>query len=94
MKTTIARKLYSFELLEDSDPDRLVVRATPRNEALKQLYDHVLITLDRERHLPVAVEYQRGWRGMDSRHYTLVAIKLDQPISDDKLSVKRPKAGQ
>ena len=91
MKTTLARKLFRFELLEDSDPDRLVVRATPLTDFQKQLYDHVLITLDRERHLPVAVEYQRGWRGRDSRHYTLVAIKLDQPISDDKFVTQKPK---
>jgi hypothetical protein len=91
MKTTLATKRYKFELFEDSDPDRLVLRATPLTEALKQLYDHVLITLDRDRHLPVAVEYQRGWRGRDSRHYTLVAIKLDQPISDDKFVAQKPK---
>jgi hypothetical protein len=91
MKTTLARKLFRFELLEDSDPDRLVLRATPLTETLKQLYDHVLITLDRERHLPVAVEYQRGWRGRDSRHYTLVAIKLDQPIMDDIFVAQKPK---
>jgi hypothetical protein len=91
MKSTLARKLFRFELLEDPDPDRLVVRATPVTEATKQLFDHVLITLDRERHLPVAVEYQRGWRGRDSRQYSLVAIKLDEPISDDIFAAQKPK---
>jgi hypothetical protein len=91
MKTALARKLFRFELLEDSDPDQLVVRATPLTEFQKQLYDQVLITLDRERHLPVAVEYQRGWHGRDSRHYTLVAIKLDQPISDGVFVAQKPK---
>ncbi|HEX4070437.1 MAG TPA: hypothetical protein VHX68_04690 [Planctomycetaceae bacterium] len=90
MKATLARKSFRFELVDDGDPDRLVVRATPLSEALKQIYDHVLITLDRERHLPVAVEYQRGWRGRDTRHYTLVAVKLDQPINDDLFVAQKP----
>ena len=82
MAETVAKKRFKFELLENSDTNGVVVRATPLEPALDTTYDHILITLDRERHLPVAVEYQKGWRGNDSRRYTLLAVKLDQPIDE------------
>jgi hypothetical protein len=90
MKEIVAKKQFKFELFEDSDPDRLVVRATPLDPVLKSAYDHVFITLDRERHLPIAVEYQRGWRSNDSRRYTLLAIKLNQPIDDASFMPQKP----
>ena len=91
MKSILARKSFRFELLDDPDPDRLILRATPLTEALKPLFDHVLITLDSDRHLPVAVEYQRGWRGRIAWRVSLIAVKLDQPISDDKFVAQKPK---
>ncbi len=91
MKETVAKKRFKFELLENSDANGLVVRATPLDPTLNTTYDHILVTLDRERHLPVVVEYQKGWRGKDSRRYTLVAIKLDRQIDDASFVPQKPK---
>ena len=59
------------------------------DEALAGRCDHIFITLNRKRHLPLAVEYQKGWGGKDSRQYTLVAVQLDQPIDDGLFAPKK-----
>ncbi len=91
MRETVARKLFKFELIENADPSRFVVRATPVAPDLKASYNEVLITLDRKRCLPVAVEYQSGWRSRDIRRYTILKIQLDAPIADSVFEPLKPK---
>jgi hypothetical protein len=91
MKGIMAKRQFRFELLENSDDDRFVLRATPLDPVLKSSYDHVIVTLDRERHLPIVVEYQRGWRGNDRRRYTLLSIEVDRPIDDASLVPRKLK---
>jgi outer membrane lipoprotein-sorting protein len=91
MDETVVKNQFKFKLTEGSDPNHPVVRATPIDPALKSTYDHILITLDSVRRLPIAVEYQRGWRGKDSRQYTLLAIELDRPIDDATFVPQKPK---
>jgi hypothetical protein len=93
-KEVMARKQSTFELFDESDPERLVIRATLKNPEQNTTFDHILITLDRQRRLPVAVEYQRGWGGKDSRQFKLVEIQLDQPIDEGVFLPTKPKAGR
>ena len=92
MKEIVARKQFKFELFDETDPERVVVKATLTDPSQNTTFDHIFITLNRKRHLPIAVEYQKGWGGKDSRQYTLVAVQLDQPI-DDGLFVPKKLAG-
>ena len=82
MKDTVAKKQFRFELLDASDPQRFVIRATPLGAEPKSLFNDILITLDRERCLPVAVVYRRGWRGKDTKQFTLIEANLDRPFAD------------
>jgi hypothetical protein len=90
MREIVARKQYGFELAKSANPNKIVVRATPLKHDQKALYNDVLITLDKERCLPVALEYQRGRHSKDTRHYTLMEIQLDQPIDDVALEPEVP----
>ncbi len=91
MREIVAKKQFAFELAESAKPNQIVVRATPLKHDQKSLYKDVMITLDKERCLPVALEYQRGHRGHDTRHYTLLEVQLDQPIDDAALEPNIPK---
>jgi hypothetical protein len=91
IREVVARKQFTFELAESANPDQIVVRATPLNHDQKSLYNNVMITLDKERCLPVALEYQRGRRGKDTRHFTFLEIQLDQPMDDASLEPDIPK---
>jgi len=82
MKDTVAKKQLRFELLDDTDPQRFVIRATPLDPDQKPLFNDILITLDREKCLPIAVVYRRGWRGKDTKQFTLTEVNLDRPIAD------------
>lgn len=90
MQEVVDRRQFTFELFDKSDPERLVIRATLVNPAQNTTFDHIFITLDRDRHLPIAVEYQKGLGGRDSRQFTLVAIALDQPIDDGAFRPEKP----
>jgi len=90
MREIVAKKQFAFELTRSANPDQIVVRATPLQHDQKSLYNDVMITLDKERCLPVALEYQRGRRGRDTRHYTLLDVQLDQPIDDAALEPEIP----
>ena len=90
MKEVVDRRQFTFELFDRSDPERLVIRATLINPAQNTTFDHIFITLDRARFLPVAIEYQKGWGGKDSRQFTLVSIELDQPIDDSAFVPQKP----
>jgi len=92
MKEVVDRRQFTFELFDQSDPERLVIRATLINPGQNTTFDHIFITLDRARFLPVAIEYQKGWGGKDGRQFALVSIELDQPI-DDSLFVPQKPAG-
>jgi hypothetical protein len=82
MKETVAKKQFRFELLDASDPQRFVIRATPLGPDQKSLFKDILITLDSERCLPIAVAYRRGWRDKDIRQFTLIEANLDRPLAD------------
>ena len=82
MKDTVAKQQFRFELLDDSDPQRFVIRATPVDPDQKSLFNDILITLDRERCLPIAVVYRRGWKGKDIRQFTVIEANLDRPLVD------------
>jgi hypothetical protein len=90
MKEVVDRRQFTFELFDRSDPERLVIRATLINPAQNTTFDHIFITLDRARFLPVAIEYQKGWGGKDSRQFTLVSIELDRPIDDSVFVPQKP----
>ena len=90
MKEIVERKQFTFELIDESDPERPVIRATLVNPAQNTTFDHILITLDRERRLPIAVEYQKGLGGRDSRQFVLVAIELDRPMDDGVFVPEKP----
>lgn len=91
MQEVVAKKQFAFELAASANPDQIVVRATPLQHDQKALYNDVMITLDKKRCLPVALEYQRGRRGHDTRRYTLLEVQLDQPIDDAVLEPEIPK---
>jgi outer membrane lipoprotein-sorting protein len=91
MREIVAKKQFAFELAQSANPDQIVVRATPLLPEQKSLYDEVMITLDKERCLPVAIEYQRGRRTKDTRHYTLLEVQLDPPIDDSTFDPEIPK---
>jgi hypothetical protein len=91
MREIVARKQFAFELAPSAKPDQIIVRATPLKHRENSLYHDVMITLDKERCLPVALEYQRGLRGRDTRHFTLLEVQLDQPIDDASLEPEVPK---
>jgi hypothetical protein len=91
MREIMAKKQFAFEIAESAVPNQVAVRATPLKHDQKSLYNDVLITLDKERCLPVALEYQRGRRGRETRHFTLLEVQLDQPIDDAALEPKIPK---
>jgi hypothetical protein len=94
MKETVAKKLFKFELLADSDPNQYVVRATPLDPKLKSYWNDILIMLDRERHLPIAVVYRKGWKGRDTREYKFLDVKLDPPIADSSFEPAKLKGWQ
>jgi outer membrane lipoprotein-sorting protein len=91
MREIVERKRYAFELEESAKPGTIVVRATPLQHDQKSLYNDVVITLDNERRLPVTLEYRRGRRDKDTRHYTLLQAQLDQPIDDATFEPEIPK---
>ncbi len=82
MKDVLAKKRYTYEFFAGAEPRQLVVRATPVQTSPKPLFNDVLITLDDERLLPVALEYRRGRLNRDTRRYTLLEVQLNQPIDD------------
>jgi hypothetical protein len=90
MKDIVAQKQFRFDLLDASHPERLVIRATPLDPDQKSLFKEILITLDRERCLPIAVAYERGWRGKDIRQFTLIEANLDRPIADAVFEPQKP----
>lgn len=91
MAEIVGKKQFAFELAASTNADQLVVQARPLRDDQKSLYSDVVITLDKERCLPVALEYQRGRRGKDTRHYTLLEVQLDQPIDDATFEPEIPK---
>ncbi len=82
MKDVVAKKQFTYERLTSADPTQLVVCATPVKTNPKPLFNDVMITLDKDRCLPVALEYRRGIWGKDTRRYTILEVRLDQPIDD------------
>jgi outer membrane lipoprotein-sorting protein len=91
MREIVAKKRFAFELAPSANPDQIVIRATPLSHDQKSLYNDIVITLDKERCLPVALEYQRGIRGRDTRRFTILEVRLDQPIDDAELAPEIPK---
>jgi outer membrane lipoprotein-sorting protein len=87
----VAKKQFAFELAEIASPDRVVVRATPLKHDQKSLYNDVMVTLDKRRCLPVALEYQRGHHGRDTRHFTFLDVQIDQPMDDATFEPEIPK---
>jgi hypothetical protein len=69
MKAVVGKNLFKFERLGDSESQGVVFRATPLDPQLRSSFNGVLITLDKERRLPVVVEYRRGWKNRDIRQY-------------------------
>jgi outer membrane lipoprotein-sorting protein len=90
MQEIVAKKQFGFELAAGAKPGQIVVRARPLQHDQKSLYSDVMITLDKERCLPVAIEYQRGLRAKDTRHYTLLEVQLNKPIDDAAFEPKVP----
>jgi hypothetical protein len=82
MKDVLAKKRFTYEFFAGAEPRQLVVRATPVQTSPKSLFNDVLITLDNERLLPVALEYRRGRLNRDTRRYTLLEVQLNQAIDD------------
>ena len=91
MREVVARKRFAFELAGSASADQITIRGTPLKHDQKSLYHDVLITLDKERCLPVALEYRRGRHDRDTRHYTLLDVRLDQPMDDASLEPEIPK---
>jgi len=60
----------------------------------KSLFKDILITLDRERCLPIAAVYRRGWRGKDIRQFTLTEVNLDRPIADAAFEPQKLEGGR
>jgi hypothetical protein len=90
MKELVAKKQFSFTLLDASDPERPVLRATPVRTDSRSSDRDILITLDRAHGLPIAVSFQRGWRDKDKRQFTVVEAHLNPPISDAAFEPPKP----
>jgi outer membrane lipoprotein-sorting protein len=94
MKAIVAKKLFKFERLDDNDSPGLLIRATPLNPELRTSFNDILITLDKERYLPIAIEYRRGWRNKDTRRYTFLEVKLDLPLANSSFEPHKPEGWQ
>jgi outer membrane lipoprotein-sorting protein len=90
VKDIVAKKLFQFELVDDSDPERIRLRATPLKPELQALFNDILITLDRKRFVPIAIDYERDWKGRDSRHYTFLDINLNPSLADSTFEPRKP----
>ena len=86
-----ARKRFQFELLESTDPKRLIIRATPLTPLLKLSYSSVLITLHSERFLPVSLEYHTGRAGREVLRYTFLEVAIDPVLADSLFEPRKPK---
>ncbi len=84
------RKRFRFELLESTDPRRLIIRATPLEPLLKLSYSSVLITLHSERFLPVSLEYHTGSGGREILRYTFLAVSIDPVFADSSFEPRKP----
>ena len=82
LKENLAKNQFQFERLEDPDPKRFLLRATPLTPDLKSSYSDILITLDSERFLPTSLVYRRGRNGWDTRQYTFQEITLNPSIAE------------
>jgi outer membrane lipoprotein-sorting protein len=50
----------------------------------------VVITLDRERFLPIALEYHSGRNGREILHYRFLELTIDRALADDVFEPQRP----
>jgi TIGR03009 family protein len=91
LKSGAARRRFTFDLLPSPDPKHHLIRAVPRERALKESYSQVLILLDKERSLPDALTYMMGRNGKDTRRYTFLDLRLNPTIEDAKFAPERIK---
>jgi outer membrane lipoprotein-sorting protein len=89
-KDVAAGKRFHFELVESTDPKRLVIRATPLAPLLKLSYSSVLITLHSERFLPVLLEYHTGRGGREILRYTFREVEIDPVLADSVFEPRKP----
>ena len=86
----VAKKRFRFELLESTDPKQYSIRATPLEPALKSSYSEVIVTLHRERLLPIAFEYHTGRGGREILHYRFLKVAIDPVLADDTFEPRKP----
>jgi outer membrane lipoprotein-sorting protein len=86
----VAKKRFRFELLQSTDPKQYVIRATPLEPTLKSSYSEVILTLHRERFLPMAFEYHTGRGGREILHYRFLKVALDPVLADDVFEPRKP----
>jgi hypothetical protein len=91
VKETLAKHQFQFERLADPNPRQILLRATPLTPDLKSSYNDILITLDRERSLPISLLYRRGLTGKDTRQFTLHEIMLNPSIADSTFEPRKPR---
>jgi outer membrane lipoprotein-sorting protein len=86
----LATKRFHFELLESTDPKRLIIRATPLSPLLKSSFSSILITLHSERFLPVSLEYHTGRAGREILRYTFLEVAIDPELADSLFEPRKP----
>src|SRR5579883_2253738 len=91
LKENLAKNRFRFERLEDPDPKRFLLRATPLTPDLKSWYNDILITLESERFLPISLVYRRGRRGKETRQYTFHEITLNSSTADAAFEPQEPR---
>jgi hypothetical protein len=50
----------------------------------------VILTLHRERFLPIALEYHTGRGGREILHYRFIKVALDPVLADDVFEPRKP----
>jgi outer membrane lipoprotein-sorting protein len=86
----VAKKRFRFELLDSTDAKQYVIRATPLEPALKSSYTEVILTLHRERFLPMAFEYHTGRGGREILHYRFLKVAIDPALADEVFEPRKP----